>query len=604
MALRSLVKVCVKRRSVVTSLALFTLSVALINTIPLFPNTTVAPPPQGLKVNLNQRSLEKRGTPERNHRPPPPLPISGHGGAWKRENGQNDAADLAMFMSHNKKRRDKIPSNLVHVESQLKLKRKTEFSSEKKKGRPLSKGQASANSFHPTSSENKLLFVENKATFFIKHQPLTFSMKTTSVSHQPAGTPDTNPKGAGHHREKHTHDGSHGNMTVAEPEATQQNDREVSGEETAHEGNLKGSSTPWKRPHPLDGKESIPREQILDRQSDMCNMPSDEDTWSKTTLESLPWLSKDDVSKMAFLSGSKVLSKARLPGHGQVLQVALGSGEAVGPQDEHHKQSCQSGSCALIKRPADWFEVLAFHLDRVLGLNRSLPSVLRSFQSTLLPYRYTSGTARPVVWWDPGIHHLDEVDNDQNSVSLNWPRYQKGLRSRCGLEASLNATPCVGVHHSEWGRLALFDFLLQVNDRLDRYCCGFRPDPSDICVENMLHVKCQSPKDLLLVHILVRKAEPSKLVFIDNAGRPNQPLDNLNFRLVEGIDEFPERAVSVLRSGCLESMLLRSLSADRELWSSRGGAEGLRPIVHTIQRRGTILLQHMQNRRLRLNKDL
>lgn len=35
----------------------------------------------------------------------------------------------------------------------------------------------------------------------------------------------------------------------------------------------------------------------------------------------------------------------------------------------------------------------------------------------------------------------------------------------------------------------------------------------------------------------VRKADLSRLVFIDNAGRPQQTSDNLNFRLLEGIDE-------------------------------------------------------------------
>jgi len=116
-----------------------------------------------------------------------------------------------------------------------------------------------------------------------------------------------------------------------------------------------------------------------------------------------------------------------------------------------------------VKRPDDWYEVLAFHLDRVLGLNRSLPAVLRTFpQSDVLPYKYTSGAPRPVVWWDPNIQHLDDRDNDQNSVPLSWVQYQELLKAHCGKKVELNAAPCVGVHHSEWGRLALFDFLLQV----------------------------------------------------------------------------------------------------------------------------------------------
>lgn len=47
-------------------------------------------------------------------------------------------------------------------------------------------------------------------------------------------------------------------------------------------------------------------------------------------------------------------------------------------------------------------------------------------------------------------------------------------------------------------------YLPQVHDRLDRYCCGFEPDPSEPCVEEMLHEKCRNPAELLLVHILVR----------------------------------------------------------------------------------------------------
>lgn len=131
-------------------------------------------------------------------------------------------------------------------------------------------------------------------------------------------------------------------------------------------------------------------------------------------------------------------------------------------QPETHSERCQRGHCSLIKRTDDWFEVFAFHLDRVLGLNRSLPAVMRTFQSEILPYRYISGTPRPVVWWDPNIEHVTDIDNDQNSVPLSWVQYQKLLQVHCGSETDLRSAPCVGIHHSEWGKLALFDFILQV----------------------------------------------------------------------------------------------------------------------------------------------
>uniref|UniRef100_A0A3Q0R821 Golgi associated kinase 1A n=1 Tax=Amphilophus citrinellus TaxID=61819 RepID=A0A3Q0R821_AMPCI len=320
----------------------------------------------------------------------------------------------------------------------------------------------------------------------------------------------------------------------------------------------------------------------------------------RADLHHLPWLSKDDIQKMEFLAEGEVVSKARMPGHGQVLQVhGAGHGHPA-----THSERCQQGYCSLIKRTDDWFEVFAFHLDRVLGLNRSLPAILRTFRSDMLPNRYISGTPRPAVWWDPDIQHLSDEDNDQNSVPLSWVHYQKLLKARCGSETDLRSAPCVGVQHSEWGRLALFDFLLQVNDRLDRYCCGFIPDPTELCVENLLYAKCANTKDLLLVHILVRKADPSTLVFIDNAGRPQQSTTNLNFRLVEGINEFPEKAVSVLRSGCLENLLLRSLYTDREFWDSHGGSSGLRPLIRMVEQRGKILLQHIRNKKLQLKRDL
>ncbi|XP_014196486.1 uncharacterized protein gask1a isoform X1 [Haplochromis burtoni] len=370
---------------------------------------------------------------------------------------------------------------------------------------------------------------------------------------------------------------------------------------------------------------SKPEVAVMEDDIDWCqsfteqDFPDSDRRRIRADLHRLPWFSREDIQKIEFLAKGEVVSKTRMPGHGQVLQVALDApadqqkpsvmknshqhGEGRG-RSTTHSERCQQGCCALVKRTDDWIEVFAFHLDRVLGLNRSLPAVLRTFHSHVLPNRYINGTPRPAVWWDPDIHHLSDEDNDQNSIQLSWVHYQKLLKARCGSETDLRSAPCVGVQHSEWGSLALFDFLLQVNDRLDRYCCGFIPDPAELCVENLLYAKCANTKDLLLVHILVRKTDPSTLVFIDNAGRPQQSTDNLNFKLVEGIDEFPEKAVSVLRSGCLESLLLRSLYTDREFWDSHGGSSGLGPLIHMVEQRGKILLQHIGDKKLQLKRDL
>ncbi|NXT66341.1 F198A protein, partial [Chaetops frenatus] len=316
-----------------------------------------------------------------------------------------------------------------------------------------------------------------------------------------------------------------------------------------------------------------------------------------------PWLSADDLQKMRLLSSGQVVFKTRVPAHGQIMRVGLRAvGDAKGDAEGDvslgsPEGDCQDGRCGLIKRPGDLYEVLAFHLDRVLGLNRSLPAVARRFTSRLLPYSYTDGVPRPIIWWAPDLQHLEDANNDQNSCALGWLQYQEMLRSHRPMLVARDA-PCSSIPRSEWSCLALFDFLLQVHDRLDRYCCGFQPDPSEPCVEDMLHEKCRNPAELVLVHILVRRSAPSRLVFIDNAGRPQHPEEKLNFRLLQGIDSFPAAAVATLRSGRLQSLLLESLRLDRELWQSQGGAQGLRPLLQTIARRAQILLHHIQEHNL------
>lgn len=176
-----------------------------------------------------------------------------------------------------------------------------------------------------------------------------------------------------------------------------------------------------------------------------------------------PWLSADDLQKMWLLSRGQVVSKTCVPAHGQVMRVGLRAvGDAKGDVSPASPEGdCQDGRCGLIKRPGDLYEVLAFHLDRVLGLNRSLPAVARRFSSRLLPYSYTNGAPRPIIWWAPDLQHLEDANNDQNSCALGWLQYQEMLQQHRPMLVARDA-PCSSIPHSEWSRLALFDFLLQV----------------------------------------------------------------------------------------------------------------------------------------------
>uniref|UniRef100_A0A8C6R7N4 Golgi associated kinase 1A n=2 Tax=Nannospalax galili TaxID=1026970 RepID=A0A8C6R7N4_NANGA len=314
-----------------------------------------------------------------------------------------------------------------------------------------------------------------------------------------------------------------------------------------------------------------------------------------------PWLTEHDVQTLQLLAHGEVVGKARVPAHGQVLQVGLSVGGTLQDMSSLKlSQLCSQGLCGLVKRPGDLLEVLSFHVDRVLGLQRSLPAVARRFHSPLLPYRYTDGGVRPIIWWAPDVQHLGDPDEDQNSLALGWLQYQVLLARGCSWPGQI---PCLGIHHAEWARLSLFDFLLQVHDRLDRYCCGFEPESSDPCVEERLREKCQNPGELRLVHILVRSSNPSHLVYIDNAGNLQHPKDKLNFRLLEGIDGFPESAVQILKSGCLQNLLLKSLRMDPVFWESQGGARGLKQVLQTLEQRGQVLLRHIQKHNLTLFRD-
>lgn len=88
--------------------------------------------------------------------------------------------------------------------------------------------------------------------------------------------------------------------------------------------------------------------------------------------ESAPsWLSKEDIQRMRLLADGAVAGFQPVSSNSQVrLLVFEGSAPGSVP-------GCGPSPCGLVKQPLDMSEVFAFHLDRILGLNRTLPSVSR-----------------------------------------------------------------------------------------------------------------------------------------------------------------------------------------------------------------------------------
>lgn len=292
------------------------------------------------------------------------------------------------------------------------------------------------------------------------------------------------------------------------------------------------------------------------------------------------WLSRDDIRGLRLLADGRVSGlQPASPGRARLL--LLGEPAAGSPP------RCGPSPCALLKPPLDMSEVFAFHLDRILGLNRTLPAAGRRSEFP------GDGHPCPVVLWDSS---LAPASNDtHSSVRLTWGAYQHSLRQKCWLHgrAPKPEWGCTQIHHHEWSKLALFDFLLQIYNRLDTNCCGFRPRKEDACVRNGLRPDCDDQNSAVLAHVIQRKHDPRHLVFIDNKGFFDRSEDNLNFKLLEGIKEFPESAVSVLKSQHLRQKLLQSLFLDKVYWESQGGRQGIDKLIDVIEQRARILITYI-----------
>ncbi|XP_044061750.1 Golgi-associated kinase 1B [Siniperca chuatsi] len=325
---------------------------------------------------------------------------------------------------------------------------------------------------------------------------------------------------------------------------------------------------------------------------------SDKDAQTDSPISSIriysqrapPWFSPNDVKAMRFLADAKVL-RIKEVSHGDTPSLLIFEGDThVSLTNQKHTKPnivCE-GQCGVINSPVDTTEVFAFHLDRVLGLNRTLPAVSRKFSFL------RDGQPCPVVSWDASLYPVG-LASGWSTVRLTWGEYQSSLKQRCWHK---NITPksdsgCSTIHHYEWSKVAMFDFLLQIHNRLDQSCCGFRPRQEDLCVELGHHAECGDQNHIQLTNIIHRGHDPRHLVFTNNKGFFDRNEDNLDFRLLEGIKELPEQAVSVLKSRRLREKLLQSLFLDQIYWESQGGRQGIDKLIDVIERRAKVLLTYI-----------
>lgn len=92
-----------------------------------------------------------------------------------------------------------------------------------------------------------------------------------------------------------------------------------------------------------------------------------------------PWLSAQDVEALRFIADAKVW-RVKEVSRGDSAPLLVFEGEAVAGRKHGKPATVCAGTCGVIGNPVENTEVFAFHLDRVLGLNRTPPAVSRKFR--------------------------------------------------------------------------------------------------------------------------------------------------------------------------------------------------------------------------------
>lgn len=292
-----------------------------------------------------------------------------------------------------------------------------------------------------------------------------------------------------------------------------------------------------------------------------------------------PWFTPEDVEAMRFLASARVLRVSTSPPTVVMFEGEMGGDGRGSLKDAEWGDSrsvCAGQQRGRVHSPLDTTEVFAFHLDRVLGLNRTLPAVSRKFAFL------HDNQASPVVLWDCSPH---------SSLQMTWGQYQRSLKLKCWTRhmAPRSDSDCFSIHHHEWSKLALFDFLLQIHRRLDPQCCGFRARVQDECGASV----CGRQENVVLEHLTYREEDSWHLLFTHNRGYFDRSEDSLDFRLLEGIRELPAGTVGVLRGGRLRERLLQSLFIDQTYWESQGGRQRIDTLIDVIERRAKVLLTYI-----------
>ncbi len=178
-----------------------------------------------------------------------------------------------------------------------------------------------------------------------------------------------------------------------------------------------------------------------------------------------PWFSNEDIQTLRLLSEEEIRDVRNLPAtFGDQRKAVLfrvperifesGANQRHGDLGSFLGKCKSRDTCAMVLPGNHVHEVLAFHIDRIFGFNRSLPCVARNLPENFRMSNIQSrGTIYPMTAFDAGVHMAQDV--------LFWSKDKFQHCAKTG-DVIYTSQECEGVLPDEISGLAMFDFLLQV----------------------------------------------------------------------------------------------------------------------------------------------